>query len=441
MSGPTSGLAGGAPDFLESMRELRNRGVLLNVVPMFLASTIGQFGQWLISVTLANGLGPMAFGRFSFGYSICMLLVTLTAYGMPVLLVRTTVQGGDRRILTGSVILRTIMSAGILGIGSVLVLWLVPDSPGRVMWFLWLTVPVMMALDVTSVLDANGVARYEAYLQLTRRALYLILVLITVLGCGRSDPATPAAGFVVSTAVFVLIQWRLVRKYAPFRIGEGWNSLVPAFLLGSPLFLSSVMVNIQAYADGLIVRWLRGAGDLGIYAAANQHFILAAGMLSLLNRVLYPSLCQSAERGREMALAVRRSVNLNVAVMSLAGLGLAVAAPMIVRGVLQPEYRRALPVLLILSLGLPLVGLGAGYGRALLALGSEGRFTLALTVGALVDILLNIVAVPRWGIEGAAGATVLSYAALAGANMILYRRARVVALVPQPGPNVDRGAE
>ena len=422
MSEQVGRMLNGVPRLVDSLRGLQDPGVLSNVAPMLIVSGVGQLGQWLGSMVLANALGPAEFGRFSFGLSMCILLVTLGAYGMPILLVRTTVQGDAPQILSASVVLRLLLAACILGGGAAIVVAVVSDAPGRTMWFLWLLVPLLMAFDTTSILDGSGVARYEAYLQLARRVSYLVLVTISVVWLGQRDAATAAGAFVLSSGAFIVLQWRLLRMTRRFRIQEGLRALGPALALGTPLFISSVLVNIQAYADSFIVRWLRGSGDLGVYAAASQHFILLAGLLSLLNRVLYPSLCQAARQELEMKQAVRRMADINVVVMGLAGLGLALAAPLIVGRMLQAEYGEALPVLVILACGLPLVGLGAAYGRALLALGREDSFTAGLALGAGVDIVLNLGAIPLWGIRGAAGATVLSHAVLAVVNIVLYRR-------------------
>jgi O-antigen/teichoic acid export membrane protein len=404
-----------------ALNELLHPRVSGNIIPMVAASGAGQVGQWLASIVLVTYLGAAEFGAFSFGMSLCLIFLTLGAYGMPVLIVKEVVQGRGARFMAASVILRLSLAGGLVITGGLIILVTTHDGADRTMGWILLLVPLIMAFDITSVLDAERVARYEAYLQLARRLIYLGLVIVLVPWLGWNEPTAPAAAFALSTLIFVLVQWRVVRHNRSFRLRDGISHVHEALVLGSPLFFSTLMVNTYTYADGLIVKWFKGNADLGIYSAASQNFTLLAGGLSILSRVLYPSVCEAAASPTKLASAVRRMVDILVVTMFAAGLCLAVATPWLVGHILPVEYAAATPVLFIFAIALPILGIGTGYGRGLLALGSERCFAMSVGIGAVVNLLLNLLTVPVWGIVGAACSTTISFACVAATNVVLYR--------------------
>lgn len=415
-------LSAGRRRIQSAIQELASPRLLGNIVPMILANGIGTLAQWLASVVLANQLGVSNYGAFNFGMSFCLLAVALSAFGMPVLLVRDTVQAGGGRLIGGSILLRSLLASGIVIFGLLGIPWFGLSPGTEKLHVVFLVIPLLMAFDISSLLDAHYVARYEAYLQLGRRLAYLGLVVILFLVFGYRDPVFASLAFAVCTLGFVVLQWKVVSRLATITFQGSFHSLGAAFALGSPLFLAAVMVNIYTYSDSLIIHWMKGSTDLGIYSAATQGYMVLVGALSLLNRVLYPPLCAAAAQGEGFERAVRRMNDLQMLIMSLAGLSLFVAAPFIIRWFFNPEYAGAVPVMMIEAFTLPVLALGSGYGRALLALGQEKLFSYAIAVAAVANVTLNVIAIPRWGITGAAGATLVSTGIMAATNILLYRR-------------------
>jgi O-antigen/teichoic acid export membrane protein len=91
------------------------------------------------------------------------------------------------------------------------------------------------------------------------------------------------------------------------------------------------------------------------------------------------------------------------------------------------DYAPAVLPFRLLMLALPAMFLYLLSGHTLYALGRQRRVTVAMVAVGAANIALNLLAIPRWGIVGAAGVALLSECLLAGALCVQARRALAVA--------------
>ena len=106
---------------------------------------------------------------------------------------------------------------------------------------------------------------------------------------------------------------------------------------------------------------------------------------------------------------------------------MALAAPWIVRLAYGADFAAAAPIVAVHIWSGVFVFLGVARGQWLVNEGLQ-RFYLAATVaGAIVNVLLNLALIPRWGGLGAAYATVVSYALAAWLASYFHREVRAVA--------------
>ena len=77
------------------------------------------------------------------------------------------------------------------------------------------------------------------------------------------------------------------------------------------------------------------------------------------------------------------------------------AAPYLVKLLYGPSFLPSVLVLQLLGFSLPLLFLSGLLGYALVAYGKERLFVLGLVIALLPDFLVNMVAIPKWGVNGA----------------------------------------
>lgn len=246
-----------------------------------------------------------------------------------------------------------------------------------------------------------------------------------------------ALNVVFNLALNILLVWRLHRGIeGVFLAGFGasfltWLLLLPDVLrnmtvrlqgkliasllkFGLPFVPARISLAVMQVIDRPILLALAGATTAGIYEA---NYKLGASLLvlfSIFNLAWQPFLLKNAILPEAKILFGRIFTVLltaSSAVLVVASLFLENLAKMSIFGIhpLGPNYWRGLGIVPIILAASLFYGLFFSLSAGLL-IGKKTHLLPVLTVtGAIVNILLNFLLIPRYGILGAAWATLLSY--------------------------------
>jgi O-antigen/teichoic acid export membrane protein len=153
-----------------------------------------------------------------------------------------------------------------------------------------------------------------------------------------------------------------------------------------------------------------GAAAVGIYAVAYTFMEVINLVAASMNRAWVPQFTRAHERPEERAFVARSITYFILAVASMSA-AMVVLAPTIVR-LLDPKYAFAAEI----APFLPLAGLFQGLYYvyvAVLFYHKENRLIPIITVvSAILNIVLNWLWLPKFGLVGAVWATVIGYAVL-----------------------------
>jgi O-antigen/teichoic acid export membrane protein len=171
---------------------------------------------------------------------------------------------------------------------------------------------------------------------------------------------------------------------------------------GVGMSLARVMNYSANNGDYFVVgRWL-GAQSLGLYSRAYQLMTLPVSEFSsIISRVLFPAYAEVQNEPERLRRAFLRSVSLTAMVVLPLLVGMAIAAPEIIRGIFGPKWTDAIGAFQILCFG--------GFFRAMYNQGdalarARGAVYAQLWRHALyaITVFIGSVAGSRWGIEGVA---------------------------------------
>jgi PST family polysaccharide transporter len=181
-----------------------------------------------------------------------------------------------------------------------------------------------------------------------------------------------------------------------------------------PLMFANLAVIIYLRIDEVMLRHLTDAKTVGVYAAAVKlselcYFVPTAMAVSVL-----PALLRARENDPAVyAERQQQYYDLSATLAYVLSVPVALAAPWIVRLAYGAEFAGAAPILSVHIWASVFVFLGVARGQWLVNEGLQKFYLAATLCGAVVNVVLNFVLIPRWGGLGAAYATVVSYA-LAG---------------------------
>lgn len=177
-----------------------------------------------------------------------------------------------------------------------------------------------------------------------------------------------------------------------------------------PFMLISGMYVINNRADVLMVGYLLGAKAAGIYTVAARCAELITFTIVALNTSLAPvvaSLYRQNEQERLQRIVTKSSRFLLFVTLPIVGILVLFSEEFLLFWGI--EFAEGATVLRLLSLGqLVNVSMGAFLGLLLNMTGHEQYTAFALGFAAIINIILNIILIPVWGINGAATATIIS---------------------------------
>jgi O-antigen/teichoic acid export membrane protein len=177
---------------------------------------------------------------------------------------------------------------------------------------------------------------------------------------------------------------------------EFWRFTLPRGLAG--VFAVAIL-----WLDTLLIGSLRSPAEAGIYVAATRYLVFGQFVGVAIIQVVGPKLSELLTRGdRRGATEVYRS---STAWLMLASWPIYISMVVMAPGLLAlfgQRYQQASTALVILGAGM-LVATAVGPIDMVLLMAGKSRWNLANTVVALgLNVGLNLLLIPRWGITGAA---------------------------------------
>lgn len=184
-----------------------------------------------------------------------------------------------------------------------------------------------------------------------------------------------------------------------------------------PLLGATVLAVVFHRMDLLMLGRMETPAQVGLYAAAVRIVDVVVLVPRILATAVYPTLRkQLDEEPERLGAMVADATRLSLVACSLAGLAVWILAPFALRVIPGEAFVPATDALRWMSWGILLQGGAHMIARLLLAIEAERDFALVAGCSLLTNLVLNLLWIPRLGIEGAALATLTSY----GVNLVLY---------------------
>lgn len=387
----------------------------------------------IVGFWVARHLGPRQFGTLSYCLALVGLLGFLPALGLDQVVRRELIlrPAEANLLMVNAFSLRLV--GGLVAMG-VLAVSLV--AGGR-----WMKAEEQLLVGVLSLmLFQPALTAPDLWLQATLQAKYttvaqtlsLVVGAVVRIGLILCNAAlwTFAAVVVVEMLVASAGLWWLGwRRGLPFRLAGRIDGATARALLREawPLMFASLAVMIYMRIDAVMLRQMLGPVAVGVYSAAVRiseiwYFIPVALASSLL-----PALLRERAGGEgAYHRGLQRYFDLSAAVAYALAVPVALLSSWLIRVAYGSAYAGAAGVLAVHIWSSVFVFLGVVRGQWLVN-EKRVRFYLATTiVGAIANVALNWVFIPRWGPLGAAWATVVSYALATWVSSFINPSVRVI---------------
>jgi len=274
----------------------------------------------------------------------------------------------------------------------------------------FLPVAAVSGAVLGSMRGLGGMAPFVAIEHVGKPALRLVLALVVVLAGGNATGlalawAVPIGiAFIASTVTLVRLLSRGEERHAAAPIAGAARRLAPEYWrFASPLALASVLQIALLWLDTILLAALASPAEAGVYKAASTYVVQGAFASQAIIFVIGPlisALFVAGNTRRARAVYATATVWLTAIAWPIY-LSMAVFAPTLMKA-FGPEFTAGSTALVILALSM-LVGAAMGPVSVVLVMGGKSSWNLLNVAGALgINVLLNILLIPRFGMTGAA---------------------------------------
>lgn len=379
----------------------------------------------LTAIVLARTLGLEQYGVYSYVLAIVSILAIPAMFGLPTLIVRETAKAevkqewGLMRGLWSWANRITASLSLLIALIAAVVLWLNHDSFSQIQFltFAWgiafIPLSALAALRGASLRGLRKVIQGQLPEQVLKPALFIVMLAAVAL-TGSTQLTAESAMMLNALSAGVafifgaLLLWRVKPKQLTNIEMEyernAWTSSVVPFAV-----LSGLAV-IVTQTDIVMLGLMKTSADVGLYKVASQGADLAALGIVAANMVAMPYMSRLANSNDISGLEkiVQKSARLSLFFSIIITALFAVIGEKLISFVFGSDYVVAYFPLLLLALG-QVLHAGFGQGGTLLNMcGHEKGTLITLILSASLNIILNFLFIPLWGINGAATATLIS---------------------------------
>jgi O-antigen/teichoic acid export membrane protein len=356
-------------------------------------------------VVLAHVWGPATFGVFTYPYALAAILVRIVDYGFTLQIARDVGRSPERthEIVGRAIGAKLVLLVPTLVVSGVVALNL-PKGPSYLVLLALLLLDALVgsfALFLNIPLRAHGRFDREASISTLANVLFFVATIgAAMVGAG---PVVVAAIFVLARCAFLALALRGYVHVAGGRprVILDRASLVGTLSKGFPYAVHLFVGTLFLQVDTLVIQQIMGASAVGLYQGGMRLLFGALLVGDALHNVFFTSLARVAHDPRQLGRLATQMTRHFVA-LGVVGFGVLLGGGRLLVSMLFADQFASLGDLV------PLFGLlvlvrysGLAYGAVLTLAERQGVRMLAAIGVLALNVVLDVLLIPRIGLRGA----------------------------------------
>jgi O-antigen/teichoic acid export membrane protein len=401
----------------------------------------GAVISYSTQVFIARFLGTFDFGLYSFAWSCAFLLSIPATMGLDQVLLRYypayMVQADFAKaagLFRFAVAIILLSSLTIIAVAStVTVLVAVGDSKHfarPVLVALWAILPLALLI----LGRGCGRAMHTPMLALIPQELafpFLLFSAVGVLSMTDMGGSASVVLFVALVSLSILVAGQViglircvpsqVRTARPQYEGCQW------IRIALPMVIMAVFTQLMERSDVLMVGMFLSPKEVAVYNAASRTATIMQFTVVALLAFTVPSFSalHTAGKHQELKMLLARIFQWTLLATMVVAIALSALSEMVM-GLFGPEFTEGTHALVVLIVAQSFLAIQGPAAQLLLMTGHQAVTALIYGAGAALNILLNTIFIPAFGIEGAAaGTAIASVVSTVWINLAVRRRLNI----------------
>lgn len=367
-----------------------------------------------LSIWIARYLGPAPFGTLNYGLTIAGIFTALSTLGLNNIVVRNLIQQpAERNYILGSAFLLRIAGSILLSVFAILLVKSIHPLEN-------LTQSIVAIAVVSGIFRSTEIIAFwfesqlkSRYTVIAENAAFLLTSAIRLTLIWTTAPLIAFAwaffieALLSSIALLIvyrksggsLFNWRPKLETSKSLLKDSW-----------PLALSSVAIIIYMKSDVVMLQALSGETSVGLYSAASKFLEASYFIPAAITSSMLPSLSEDKKSNPTQYFRNFETLTRVLAKMAIViSLILCLISTPLIKLLFGVDYAPAGPVLGILIWTCVFAFLQRAQAPWII---NENLMHFAMRrsfAGALINIALNFILIPKYGAVGAAFGTLTAF--------------------------------
>lgn len=389
------------------------RKYLANTGWMFFEKILRILLAFTVNIFLARYLGPSDYGLFNYVLSFTGLFMILSSFGIEVILTRELVQSPEKaNELLGTGFRLRIFGSFLSILLTIIVALLIGEPLSTLILIIIFSSSTIF--QSMMVVEQYFQAKVEAKKNVIAQSLsFFLLSLLKIIFILTEQPLVLIVFAHTSEFIFLSIGYYIIYSKTGNKLNSWYFNLGTAKTLFKdswPLMLSGLVISIYMKIDQVMIKNMMTSADVGYYAVAVKLSEAWYFIPMTISASLFPAIIKAKSHSEEFYLnRIQKLYDLLAAIAIGIAIPITIFSDLIIKIIFGASFMPASTVLTIY--------IWAGVGTFLGVASSQYLISENLTklafyrtlIGMIVNVLLNIFLIPKYGINGAAFATLVSY--------------------------------
>ena len=394
-----------------SIKQLLVNRIASNALWIIVSKGIQAVLGLVLSMVAARYLGPANYGLLNYAVSITLFVGPFAQLGYTATLVHELLVSPENEgEVLGSAILSSLISSFLCMIGISLFVFLV--NPGE-----QATILVCQLYSILLIAQALELIQYWFHARLLAKYVAAITLVCYILLCAYQlfvlIRGKSLYWYVVSKgAEHLLIALALLvvyRKLSKHRLSFSWSRMGALLRNSRHYILSSIMLLVYQQTDRIMIKSMISNEAMGFYSAAvvcaNATDFVFFALIDSIRPVILEARQLSQQKYEEKTTALYSII---IYLSIIQSVFIAILAKPVVYLLYGSAYMPAVAVLRLLIWYTAFSYYGSARSIWILAEGKQRYLWVINLSGALLNVGLNVLLIPRWHIEGAAFASLVT---------------------------------
>lgn len=401
---------------------------LHNLSYVFTGTMLATALSFVFNIYAGRVLGPAEYGTFTLIQSIAMFLQIQMLLGFSTGMVKYNSEKIDysrqKNIISTTyviVFVFTTLTSSMYFIGASIISELLSVPVDYI--YLAIIFAILFVFHHLTTCTLQGLHEMKLFSAL--RPLFSTVLLVSFLFLIYGVNLFSFKSMIISTYLaniivggFILIN---VRKYVTFKLDRSWAKILGKYSMF--MVFADISFIIHTNIDKIFINRYLQISDVGLY---NAYYYASINVMILLIDIFivtsFPLICKHQNKK-----IVFKKITKLLPVIIILGLPLITLSQHIIIRIYGDEYIIRTLLIVLFAITSVIIAFFRLYAGIFNSVGIEGAKLNLLGNGsiAIVNIFLNIYLIPRFGLEGAIGATLLSYTI---GTCIIYIRSKQIML-------------